>query len=220
MKQLTNEELLKLKYEIAPLLDSLDSYENIIKVYYASLSVLQYFDSLGEDKVSQIDLQFWVHANEQSIKAAQQIEEKIAPMFTEVSEFEDALLRARHMCFHPYGNPKRDLEYYRLLEESAKRRDHYRDLRQLAAVYLDILSDKPQDEHYKLWRYYYDRLSGILDEKRRGFAEEDETRLSLAEMEMMLQELKGYHHIGEYAGCWDKEIKRFEEMIEKRKAEA
>ena len=122
MKQFTNEELLKLKYEIARLLDSSDSYKNIVKVYYTSLSVLQYFDSLGEDKVSQIDLQFWVHANEKVLKTAPQIEEEITPLFTEVGEFEDSLLRARHMCFHPYGNPKSDVEYYRLLNESVKRR--------------------------------------------------------------------------------------------------
>lgn len=218
MKQFTKEELLELKYDVAHRMER-DSYKDLIFVYYTSLEVLQYLDTLGEENVKQIDLQFWTNANESAIRYAPQIESEIIPLFEETMEFEDALQKARQKCSQPYN--LYDWKRYRKMQAERKQREeYYQNLRQLAGIYLDILSDNPQDEHYKLWLNHYDRLSVILDEKRRGFAEDDEARLSLAEMELMLQKLKSHNHIGEYAGCWDKEIKRFEEMIEKRKAEA
>ena len=217
MKQFTKDELKELKNDVTHRMDAKNSYKDLVYVYYTALSVLQYFNSIEENKVSQIDLQFWRNAVTRVTRIALRIENDVLPLFVEAMEFEDSLIRARHMCFHPYGSPNRDKVYFDLLNESVKRKEEFQDLRQLAGIYLDFLSNDPEQERYRQWRYNYDRMSSFIEAPKRGFAEEDEERLSLPEMQMMLKELKSYHHIGEYSGCWDSEIERFEKMIEAKK---
>ena len=188
MKLFTKEKLLELKTDVVRRLDSLDSYLDLIKVYYNSLAVLQYLDSLGEDNVSQIDLQFWAHANEAAMRKAQLMEDEVLPLFEEMTEFEDSLIRARNMCFHVHTEPQDEQRYYSLLKMQSERLEYYQNLRQLAGIYLDILSEDPSDERYKLWRHYYNRISTCIEMPERGDAEEDKLRLSIAEMKLFIEE--------------------------------
>lgn len=222
MKQFKSKELVELKYEVAHLLDSLDSYKNIVKVYYTSLSVLQYFDSLSESNVSQIDLQFWVHANEKALQTAPKVEEDVLPLFKELWEFEGSLLRAQQKYFNSYNFY--DWKKYRMLQAEQQRRNgYYRTLRQLAGIYLDILSDNPQDERYKLWRQHYDLLSIVLDEKRRGFDEDDDIRLSVPEMNLLLEEnelsAKREKDEARRLHYWQPRIDYLNELIKNRQSE-
>lgn len=222
MTQFTTEELKMLKSKIARFLEADNPRESLISIYYTSFDVLQYLRALGAENVKSEDLQFWTTAKDKAIFMAQEAEAEFVPMFQEAVEFEDSVMRARHMCFHPYGGPNRDIEYYALLQKSAERRKHYYALRRLAGIYLDILASNPEDEHYKAWRFNYNYLSRVLKEEQRGFAEEDEDHLSLAEMEMLLKEVEKSSNI-ELDGTrvysyWHPLIERFKKMIARRKA--
>lgn len=221
MKQFTKEELLELKYDVAHRMGR-DSYKDLIFVYYTSLEVLQYLDTIGEENVKQIDLQFWTYANESAIRYAPQIESEIIPLFEETMEFEDALQKARQKCSQPYN--LYDWKRYRKMQAERKQREeYYQNLRQLAGIYLDILSDNPEDQHYQMWFAFYNRLSGCLFAAKRGLAKDDEPRLSLAEMEFLLKKFKAEKDaepLGlEVLEYWLPLIDQFERMIAKRKAE-
>lgn len=182
MKSFTRRELSKLKKEIKLALETKNSYKSLIKIYYTSFEILLYFRTSGQNKLSKDDFDFWVSARDTAAFTAPEIEKEVLPLFAAVMEFEDSLIRARHMCFHPHGDPDREKKYYALLKQSIENKDHYKDLRQLAGIYLDLLSNEPEEEEYKLWRYYYDRLSDMTHSPKRGFAEEDAERVSFIEM--------------------------------------
>ena len=222
MKQFTEKELLELKYDVAHRLETKDSYKDLIFVYYTSLEVLQYFDSLDKAKVSQLDLQFWTHANESAIRYAPQIEDEILPLFKETMEFEDSVERAREKCSKPYTIY--DWKRYRMLRaDKERKKEYYQNLRRLAGIYLDILSDEPEGEHYQQWLGFYNRLSDCIFAPKRGLAKDDENRLSLAEMKMFLKQfkaLKDKEPLGlEVLEYWLPLIDQFEKIIARRKAE-
>lgn len=190
MKQFNKNELIELKYQVAQLIDSgcADKDKDPVSVYYISLEVLQYLDSLGEEKVSQADLQFWAHANQKSIYQMLKNEGEMYLAFKEKMDFEDDLAHAQYVYMHDLHNKKAQKAYYRLVDEVADRRKDYADLRQIAAIYLDILAEDVEGERYIMWRKFHDRISDAIDAKRRGFEEGDDKRLSLPELKMLLDE--------------------------------
>jgi len=221
MKNFRKKELLSLKYEVARRMDSKESYQNMVYIYYTSLEVLQYFDSLKTRRLSQIDLQFWTHANESILRLAPKVEKELLPLFEETMEFEDSVQKARFKCSQPYNFY--DWKKYRMLQaEQKKRREHYQTLRQLAGIYLDILSEEAEGEHYQMWLKFYNRLSHCLVEPERGIARADKARLSIPEMEMLLRKFKAEKDKEELSlevlEYWLPLIDQFERMIAERKA--
>ena len=185
MKQFTEKELLELKRQIS---ECADSKKDPVSVYYTSMEVLQYARSLGEKKLPQLDMQFWAQVHRDSVFQMLETEGKMCVLFKEKMRREEALSHAKYFWAQDLGSTNWRDEYYKLLEESRDWRVEYPKLRQIAGIYLDILSADVEGERYQMWRRFYDNISDMISANRRGDDEDDQFRLSLPELFLLLKE--------------------------------
>jgi len=225
MKQFTKEELLELKFQVAELIssDCSNDYKDPVSVYYTSLEVLQYFDSLGEDNVSQIDLQFWAYANQKAYCQVMKVEGEMSVVFKDKIKFEDALVRAQNAYANDIQNKKARKEYCRLVDQSADVRKNYTELRLIAGIYLDVLAEDVWGERYQMWRKLHDRISDVLELPHRGYDADDDIRLSVPELNLLIEEGEFYAKYEKDEArrlhYWLPRIEHLNELIKNRQSE-